>query len=432
METSVLTTAIQIKSRIRKELGDIDSLAKSITENGLIEPIVLTQDAEGIRLIAGERRLTALKKLKIDSLIHAKHFIWREELRSDEPKIRLLATAIEMEENLQRKELTWQEQVIGKQKLLAIMQEIHGVSVPGKPTKGIQLGNQSAGFGVRKLAEMLGESPATVSRDLDLAAVLTSLPSLKSEPTKESAYRKLTLAVMMAGLKQASTQPATGTSTDWTLYEGAFEDNINKVADGSVDLIYTDLPYGVNFDKMDAKTQSGVSYEDKRSSIVALLPKIATEAFRVLNQDRFAVFFFGFNYYSELCSELTKAGFKVNPVPVIWLKHTNSAESPHRRYANAYEQAIVAVKGSPIFIRPGQSNIVDVPAQQGKIHIAQQPLALVRKFLLDMTPEGALVLDFFAGSGTTGEASIRSKRRVVLFEKEADSCLVIRTRLGAI
>jgi ParB family chromosome partitioning protein len=56
----VYISKIQVKNRIRKDYGDINSLAQDIEKNGLIEPIVVTPD---YILIAGERRLMALKQL---------------------------------------------------------------------------------------------------------------------------------------------------------------------------------------------------------------------------------------------------------------------------------------------------------------------------------------------------------------------------------
>ena len=46
--------------RHRKELGDIDGLAASIADVGLLHPIVVKSDGT---LIAGERRLAAIKQL---------------------------------------------------------------------------------------------------------------------------------------------------------------------------------------------------------------------------------------------------------------------------------------------------------------------------------------------------------------------------------
>jgi N6-adenosine-specific RNA methylase IME4 len=51
---------IRVRSRYRKNLGDIQSLAANIKDLGLLHPIVVRPDG---RLIAGERRLAACKRL---------------------------------------------------------------------------------------------------------------------------------------------------------------------------------------------------------------------------------------------------------------------------------------------------------------------------------------------------------------------------------
>jgi ParB-like chromosome segregation protein Spo0J/N6-adenosine-specific RNA methylase IME4 len=57
---TVPITAIRVGKRHRKDLGDIRSLAQSIQEIGLLHPVVIRPDR---KLIAGERRLRALKLL---------------------------------------------------------------------------------------------------------------------------------------------------------------------------------------------------------------------------------------------------------------------------------------------------------------------------------------------------------------------------------
>jgi ParB family chromosome partitioning protein len=51
---------IRIGQRHRRDLGDIDALAASISEVGLLHPVVVTPDG---RLIAGQRRLEACRSL---------------------------------------------------------------------------------------------------------------------------------------------------------------------------------------------------------------------------------------------------------------------------------------------------------------------------------------------------------------------------------
>lgn len=57
---TVSVNQINVGPRFRKELGDIESLAKNIQELGLLQPIVLNENYD---LIAGERRLEACKSL---------------------------------------------------------------------------------------------------------------------------------------------------------------------------------------------------------------------------------------------------------------------------------------------------------------------------------------------------------------------------------
>lgn len=51
---------VSVGDRIRKDMGDLKELSEDIAKNGLINPPVVTPDFE---LIAGERRLEAMKKL---------------------------------------------------------------------------------------------------------------------------------------------------------------------------------------------------------------------------------------------------------------------------------------------------------------------------------------------------------------------------------
>jgi ParB family chromosome partitioning protein len=52
--------SITVGPRIRKDIGDIDALAASIAELGLLHPIVIDKHH---KLLAGERRLRAAQKL---------------------------------------------------------------------------------------------------------------------------------------------------------------------------------------------------------------------------------------------------------------------------------------------------------------------------------------------------------------------------------
>lgn len=95
---------IKVKHRVRKDLGDIDSLKDSLRRYGLLNPITLDSK---YRLIAGERRLEAAKALgwtNINAVI----------INNLTPLSKL---ELELEENNQRKEFTDEELLEGYKRL---------------------------------------------------------------------------------------------------------------------------------------------------------------------------------------------------------------------------------------------------------------------------------------------------------------------------
>jgi len=62
----------------------------------------------------------------------------------------------------------------------------------------------------------------------------------------------------------------------------------------------------------------------------------------------------------------------------------------------------------------------------------QKPLAIVERIVRVHSHPGDTVLDFFAGSGTTGEAAAKHDRRFVLIDENPEAIRVMRARLGII
>jgi site-specific DNA-methyltransferase (adenine-specific) len=63
------------------------------------------------------------------------------------------------------------------------------------------------------------------------------------------------------------------------------------------------------------------------------------------------------------------------------------------------------------------------------VHPTVKPLTLMRWLVRLATPPGGLVLDPFAGSGTTGEACVLEKFGCIMIENEASYLPMIEQRL---
>ncbi len=76
----------------------------------------------------------------------------------------------------------------------------------------------------------------------------------------------------------------------------------------------------------------------------------------------------------------------------------------------------------------GRQTALGLPRQNH--HPTVKPLALMEYFCnLTKTPTGGVVLDPFAGSGTTGKAAYRTGRDYILIEKEIESVEIARARI---
>ena len=85
--------------------------------------------------------------------------------------------------------------------------------------------------------------------------------------------------------------------------------------------------------------------------------------------------------------------------------------------------------GASRFFYVAKADTAERPRVGGIAHPTVKPLALMRWLVRLVTPPGGVVLDPFAGSGTTGEAAILEGFRCILVEREADYLPLILQRI---
>lgn len=85
---------------------------------------------------------------------------------------------------------------------------------------------------------------------------------------------------------------------------------------------------------------------------------------------------------------------------------------------------------------PGRSNFTDlwsyspIPAgSKERLHNCQKPIQMITDMVTTSSRPGDIVLDPFAGSGTTGVAAMRTGRRAVLIERDERYCEIAAKRL---
>jgi len=162
--SEIQLSSIRVEDRLREDLGELGELMASIQQYGLLHPIVIDDKR---RLIAGHRRLEASRRLG-KKRIEVKLL---GELSAEERR------EIELEENIQRKDLTEYERSKKTMELAEVAQEIAAKEVlgsapkKGRPTKG--KASQAAA------AERIGVDQKTVSRAEEHVAAAERYPFLQ-------------------------------------------------------------------------------------------------------------------------------------------------------------------------------------------------------------------------------------------------------------
>lgn len=195
-----------------------------------------------------------------------------------------------------------------------------------------------------------------------------------------------------------------------------------------VDLILTDPPYNISRDN-NFKTmgRAGIDFGewDKDFDLFSWL-KVAHKA---LKKGGSLIIFNDWKNIGEIAKTAEKIGFDIKDL-IRWEKTNPMPRNRDRRYITDFELAVWLVKKGGKWTFNRQNNTYDRPkfkysAPSGKerIHPTQKNVELLEELILRHTNEGDVVLDLFAGSGSTGVACIRTGREYILNEKDEDMYL---------
>jgi DNA modification methylase len=189
----------------------------------------------------------------------------------------------------------------------------------------------------------------------------------------------------------------------------------------SVDFILTDPPYLVNYrDRSNRAIQNDVS--------AAWLKPAMREAYRVLKQDRVAIMFYGWTRVDAFFEAWKEAGFQ--PVGHLVFQKQYSSKSGFFHYQ--HEQAYLLAKGRPPLPKQPLGDVIAMPYSGNKLHPTQKPVTALFPLIRTFTLPGELVLDPFAGSGSTCAAALLANRRFIGIELDDVYCKAANARIARV
>jgi site-specific DNA-methyltransferase (adenine-specific) len=387
------------RPRQRKDLGEVIKLAESIGKFGQLLPIIIGRDGS---LIAGGRRLAACMLLGIKARVCYKDTV--------DP---LFMQEMELEENIQRKALTPAEESLAVAKLVGLKQKIYG-----KPTSG-----RKGGFTLENAAELLGKTKGSVIDDLYIADILGQFPNLSECGTKaeiKKTYKGLE-RIQQNITALASYEDIIKRTDEFVLVNKDARNYLHGVGDASVDLFFTDPPYGLDIHNIamttggqtgGEHTTTGVKYEDSETFAKELIEVLAKESYRVTKDTGHAYIFCAPSHFSWISNCMAIAGWLVAPRPVVWIKRESGQNNqPDKWFSSAYEFVLFARKVNSQIILQGRPDWlqVDPVLVSEKVHQAEKPVDLCKELISRVCMPGEYMLDCCMGSGAIIEAGVRMK-----------------------
>jgi len=249
-------------------------------------------------------------------------------------------------------------------------------------------------------------------------------------------------------------------TSDWSITTADCRSGLKKLGDGSVDFIFADPPYllsnggfsvsggrQVPVHKGDWDSSKGFTadMDFHRSWISAVKPKLQQNGSIVVSGTYHSIYKCGV--------ALEELDFRILN-EIVWFKPNGAPNLGGRSFAASHETLIWASLGksakhtfnyldmkhgdfSGDLLKKSEKqmrsvwSIPNTPSREkahGR-HPTQKPLALIERLVLACTSPGDLILDPFAGSGTTGVAAVSNGRRFIGFETDANYSKLARARI---
>lgn len=415
--------------RQRREFdeGKLQELVSSIQERGLLHPIVVRSLREEFYLVAGERRLRAISQLsefetpfRFDGKVVPPGQIPVVTLGelSD-----LDAREAELEENIRRVDLSWQERVAAEAGLVLLRER--AAKAAGVPF------NRDA-----VVEEIKGAATPSATTAVTQAVILAKnlhrpeVAKAKSQSDAWKAMKRAEEAEKNADL--ASRLGAEHISAKHTLVQGNCLEWMADQEAGQFDVVCTDPPYGMGADGFGDSGKAVMGehfYQDDFAHWYPLIQGFIEGITRLAKANSHVYAFCDVERFPQLKEEFEASGWKVFRTPLIWFKPSAfRAPWPEHGPQRKYEMILYARRGE-LRCTSLAGDVLTYPPDENLGHQAQKPVALFEDLLRRSVRPGMKVLDPFCGTGPVFEAAQALSAFATGVEQDPTACGIAAGRL---
>jgi hypothetical protein len=298
----------------------------------------------------------------------------------------LKRTAIEIEENLKRKQMSWQEE---RRSIL----RIHELGCASDPEW-----NQT------KIGEHIGKSQQWVSDHWTVHKEIQFDPEIANEPVFSTALRK----AKVSGERRAKAEREGFTIRELKdVHHGDFCKWVKTYKGLPFNFLHCDFPYGINNHKRNQGNAIPAlgGYDDSPETYWRLIEALCTNLDRICAESAHIMFWFSMHNYQATVDRLSKH-FKIDPLPLVWVKSDGKGlvPDPMRRPRQIYETCLFGSRGDRKILTP-IANAYFGPTDGSADHLSPKPKDMLSHFFEMFVDVNTRMLDPTCGSGTSLRAA---------------------------
>lgn len=420
----------------RQRAANIDDNFVASIKRRLLHPIILRRQEgeENPILVAGGRRLEALKKLQIP-LEEGIHFKFIDNLSPAEAQV------IELEENIKRSDLTWREHVVAIGTIHKTYSELYPNWSLDKTANEINLAKRT----IQYILLVYKNINSSLLRDASTIEQAYNILQLAAERRTSAIIDEITVTGANIFSKIENTESSL-VSTTFEIPEHKEEKEIIKseptikplienssilVADFTkwikdycgpkFNLIHCDFPYGISYEKFGTSgaphQELEGTYENDIKTYLNLLNCFVSNLDKFCSYSSHIIFWFSMSEYERTKSILKSSGLEVQDHPLIWLKTDRKGILPgaqtYRFPRRIYETALLCSRNKRPLVKQ-MDNAYGCPHAGNSIHPSQKPEPMLRHFFSMLIDETTDFFDPTAGSGSALRAAEDLGARSVL------------------
>lgn len=214
------------------------------------------------------------------------------------------------------------------------------------------------------------------------------------------------------------------------LRQGDCLELMKDIPDGSVDMILTDPPYGMDY-QSNRRTATHKFAKIANDKGLEWVDGFIDECHRVM-AEKSAIYFFASWHNLDYFKVAIERRFKLKSV-IVWVKNNHGSGDLNGGYAPKHEFVFYATKGRVLNRGKRIPDVMEfdkIPSAK-LMHPTEKNISMLEVFVNQHSDLGMTILDPFMGSGTTGVACLNTGRNFIGMEMDAGYFEIAKNRIEA-